>query len=526
MTGRVENTGSSSTEVTLPLAVNGRTITTHSFTLGAGEQREITLTGSPTTTGTQPITVAGTHVGEVVVRAERPDIVRDVGAHYYPWYGAPLHDYRGGEWSLESPSTPVLGNYDSTNPDVIEQHIDWCRQAGISWLNVSWWGRNSGHDRRFREDILGHPRSDELDWSVLYETVGQFGVDPIDLSDETNQRQLVNDFEYLGEHYFDRDSYKRIDGRPVLYIWVARLFHGDVAAAYEAAVEAAGVRPYLIASVPAASGLGTHPILEVADAVTTYNPYTVSGRTADEFIDDLQSGYEKWYRSSEYVGVDVIPTAMPGFDDTELTHDQRDNVPLEPSAERYERSADVARHYADGPVLVTSFNEWYEDTAIEPSEDHGEAYLDVTAEALAAAERSPPTIDGETFVLSFGKLIAESEMNPDIENGRQFSFMLDELTIRDDDGQARIDLDVGTGSETVEFLLGSYGPESTEENTWRWLGGQRDTAIDVPSLPDAGEIEISGLAPAEMDVALKVDGDVHDKTTLAEGSGSYRLELG
>ena len=214
------------------------------------------------------------------------------------------------------------------------------------------------------------------------------------------------------------------------------------------------------------------------------------------------------------------------IDDAELTHDLRGNIPLKPTAELHERSADVARRYADGPVLVTSFNEWYEDTAIEPSEDHGEAYLDVTAEALAAAERKSSTIDGETFVLSFGKLVAESEMNPDIENGRQFSFMLDKLTIRDDAGQARIDLDVGTGSETVEFLLGSYGPENAEDNAWRWLGGQRDTVIAVPSLPDGGEIEISGLAPAKMDVALEVDRDVHDKTTLAEGSGSYWLDLG
>jgi hypothetical protein len=76
------------------------------------------------------------------------------------------------------------------------------------------------------------------------------------------------------------------------------------------------------------------------------------------------------------------------------------------------------------------------------------------------------------------------------------------VTICDDAGQARIDLDVGTGSEMVELLLGSAGSESSGDIAWRWLGGRRDTVIAVPSLPDAGEIVISGLPLAKMDGAL------------------------
>jgi len=75
------------------------------------------------------------------------------------------------------------------------------------------------------------------------------------------------------------------------------------------------------------------------------------------------------------------------------------------------------------------------------------------------------------------------------------------------------------------LLLGSYGPESSGDIAWRWLGGRRDTVITVPSLLDAGAIEISGLAPAKMDVALEVDGDVRGKTTVEEGSGSDTLKV-
>lgn len=53
-----------------------------------------------------------------------------VGAHYYPWYGIPGGGYE--QWTAESPSEPVLGEYDATDREVIEQHVQWCLEHGIS----------------------------------------------------------------------------------------------------------------------------------------------------------------------------------------------------------------------------------------------------------------------------------------------------------------------------------------------------------------------------------------------------------
>ncbi|PSP38503.1 hypothetical protein BRC71_07535 [Halobacteriales archaeon QH_7_65_31] len=526
VTARVENTGGSPVESEVQLRVDERVMATRSLTLGAGERQRLSFAERVTTTGTQTVAVADTRAGDVVVRAERPESRRDVGAHYYPWYGSPMHNWDGA-WSTEAPSTPMLGNYNSTEPDVIEQHIDWCRQAGITWLNVSWWGRYEGHDERLREDILTHPRAEELDWSILYETVGQFGPNVADLSAEPVREQFVDDIAYLAENYFSRESYKQIDGRPVLYLWAADNFTGDVTGAYEAAVERAGVRPYLVVSIPAFDALDANPIVDVADAVTAYNVYDTSdpsGRTADEFVADAETVYDAWYRASAYADVNVIPTAMPGFDDTELTHVPRDNVPLESTPAQYERVSELARRYADGPVLITSFNEWYEDTQIEPSEQHGEAYLDVTAETLAAADRTPPAVDTEAFTLSFGDIVHVSELEP-VEYGRTFTFMLERLRVRDNTGETVVDLDAGTGSDAVTFLLGAYGPEDSETKTWRWLGGQRETVIAVSSLPEHGEVELTGFAPTEMELTLGIDGTIHDRTTLTETDDSYTLSF-
>lgn len=525
VTAQVENTAASSIEMEVPLEVGGRRLTTQPIEVGAGKTERVEFTATIETTGTQQVSFGREPVGEVVVRAAWPDRVRDIGAHYYPWYGAPIHDWRDGEWSLESPSTPVLGNYNSADPAVIEQHIDWCRQAGVSWLNVSWWGEYSRHDDRIREDILAHPRASELDWSILYETTGLLGSDPVQIHEEPHRQRFIDDVSYLADTYFSHDSYKHIDDRPVLYVWVGQNLRGDVTATYEAAVEAAGVRPYLITDIIPYSGINTHPIAEAADAVTTYLPYDADGESAAEFTDGLESMYRSWYRAGEYAGVDLVPTAIPGFDDTELTHDPRNNTPLEPTPELYEATGEIARKYADGPVLVTSFNEWYEDTEIEPGEDHGEAYLDVTAETLASAPCEPPAFDGDIFTLTFERLVPESEMNPDVERGRKLSFMLYGLTVRGAGGETVLDTDVGSNTETGEFLLGAYGREGSRDDSWRWLGGERETVVQVPTLPATGTIEITGMAAAEMNVALSVDDKSVAETTVTTQMDTHALSF-
>jgi len=525
VTATVVNLGDESAEIEILLFVGDDPVATETVTLDEHEETEIQFVEQIATTGTHGLLLNNESVGELVVRAEKPETIRDVCAHYYPWYGPPVHTWRGGEWSLESPSTPVLGNYNSADTEIIEQHIDWCRSAGITWLNVSWWGEGSHEDERLKNTILDHSRADELEWSILYETAGQFGDGAIDMDAEANRRRFREDLEYLAETYFERDTYKRIEGRPVLYISIAHALQGDVRTAYENTVDAAGVRPYLVVDLPETSSLDAHPVTAVADVVTTYSPYTPREDIEEVFLERMESAYRTWYLAAEHIDVDFIPTALPGFDDTEITHVPRDNPPLEPSPERYERAARTARRFAEGPVFVTSFNEWYEDTQIEPSEEYGDAHLDITADVLATEQREPPDIAGETVVFDFERTVPESELNPDIEDGRDLTMSVNRLTVRDEQGEAIFDVDVGDEEEEVSFLLGAYGQERSSTDTWRWFGGATTTVLRVPTLPESGLIELVGRGAAAMTVSLRL-GDVGGETTINTVTGIYTIEYG
>ena len=69
-----------------------------------------------------------------------------LGAYYYAWYSNPTGNYsrRGGNWTnpINSQSyatlQPELGFYDSGDPSIISQHVSWMQKSHIDFAAVSW----------------------------------------------------------------------------------------------------------------------------------------------------------------------------------------------------------------------------------------------------------------------------------------------------------------------------------------------------------------------------------------------------
>lgn len=143
---------------------------------------------------------------------------RLVGVHYYGWWGSGWH------WDSGYRGTPTLGEYNSRDRSVLRRHFNWCREYGVNWLNLSWWGAGSWSDVTFREHLLESDALGDLEVSILYESANQLTQDPgwnIDFDAHGNREQFVNDVAFLAEEYFSHSNYLRIDGSPVIYLYVA-----------------------------------------------------------------------------------------------------------------------------------------------------------------------------------------------------------------------------------------------------------------------------------------------------------------
>jgi hypothetical protein len=79
-----------------------------------------------------------------------------------------------------------------------------------------------------------------------------------------------------------------------------------------------------------------------------------------------------------------VATVSPGYDDSLLTDRPKPLVvPRGAAGERYLATWDAALASDPDWILVTSWNEWFEDTSIEPSLGHGDLALRQTAQQIA-----------------------------------------------------------------------------------------------------------------------------------------------
>ena len=69
----------------------------------------------------------------------------NVHLFYYPWYGAPSYINQWVHWNegnhkppedVTSNLYPILGAYDSCDPNVLSKHMEWISQTGIQLLSV------------------------------------------------------------------------------------------------------------------------------------------------------------------------------------------------------------------------------------------------------------------------------------------------------------------------------------------------------------------------------------------------------
>ena len=301
-----------------------------------------------------------------------------VGTYYYPWYGPTTGGHAFTETlrdHLVPKQYPELGYYNSADAAVIEAHINHSVEANIQFWVCSWWGPGGYDDNIIKNHILAHPQAGKLKYAIFYESPGRLGY-----SSDPDYTNLMPDFHYLAENYFSHPHYLRIDDRPVVFIYLSRLYFrttGD-----EELAELRATYPYLY--IVGDEIYDWHYNSNNAakwDAVTAHDMYTrllgVYGAThqalerLEELLDDGKTAANK-------VGVGLIPFCAPGYNDRGV-REGHTGVPRYFEDDPLSKEGDFFRSMlrdvvvpkvdplAEKMLMVVTFNEWHEDTQIEPT---------------------------------------------------------------------------------------------------------------------------------------------------------------
>jgi hypothetical protein len=301
-----------------------------------------------------------------------------VGVYYYPWHGPGTGGHGFGNTlrdHLVPKQYPKLGYYDNADPDVISAHINQSVQANIHFWACSWWGPGGFEDNIIKNHILTHAQAGELKYAIMYESTGRLGS-----FSSPDYSRLVPDVQYLSDNYFGNPNYLKIDGRPVIFIYLTRVYFRNQGDAALAGLRVVFPNLYIVAD----DVFGRHYSSSYAskwDAVTAYDVY---GQTLGSYgstqaaLNRLEDILNDAKIAANSVGVGLIPFSSPGFNDRGV-RDGHSGAPRYFEDNPQSVEGDLFRAMlrdvvvpkvdalAENMLMVTSFNEWHEDTQIEPT---------------------------------------------------------------------------------------------------------------------------------------------------------------
>ena len=247
----------------------------------------------------------------------------EIGTFYYLWYGALSDDWETPKFV----DTPILNKYNSSDLNVIKQQLIWMQEAGLDFAVISWWGASTDYGKSIDNAAkqvfqVAQEINSYLKFSIM--------VEPFNLSSG------INDFEeiygYIWENFVAPYPlfYYDIEEKPVIYFYNNQNMTDN-------------------------GNFLTDPRF----TVITVGQQSNSTWT---YLDDANS-----LPHTNQVSV------IPRFDDSRLNRTQNSQIDPDLSQgiydQQWQRAIQLWKAGEVNIIMVTSWNEFPERTAIEPHYD-------------------------------------------------------------------------------------------------------------------------------------------------------------
>ena len=224
-----------------------------------------------------------------------------------------------GQWRnvlrqrLAPPQTPLAGLYESDDPAVIQEHISQSRRAGLGVLGRQLVGTRQPDGSQLPRSDSRPPEANQLQYAVLYESTGRLGSQR-----QAELRQLAHDLAYLEEHYFNHPQYLRVDGRPVLFVYLTRVYFRDRGGEALAAMRenSNGRVPDRRRCVRRRLPEQVGPAVRRRDRLRRVRPKRRPARADAEGGRRARGELRDGQEAANAAGAAFIPTVAPGYNDT------------------------------------------------------------------------------------------------------------------------------------------------------------------------------------------------------------------
>ncbi len=275
-------------------------------------------------------------------------------AYYYIWFDAK-------SWDRAKTDYPLLGRYSSDDVDVMRQHIQWAQAAGIDGFIVSW--KSTEKLNRRLDQLVELSEQENFKLAIIYQGL-DFERDPLPL------KQIDSDLIYFIDRYATHPVFD-LFGKPMV-IWSGSWKFS----AQEIQKVAEPKRDRVLILATEKNVEGYQRLADLVDG-NAYYWSSVNPATHPGYAEKLTAMGEAVH---ERGGVWIAPAAA-GFD-ARLVGGTSIVERLDGETLRIEM--DTALQSAPDAIGLISWNEFSENSHIEPSQTFGNRYLQVLTEVRNA----------------------------------------------------------------------------------------------------------------------------------------------
>ncbi len=319
---------------------------------------------------------------------------------HWEWYGrGTKHDpetvLENGRHDISSVFYPAIGPYDGRDPAVLEYHLLTAKAVGIDGFVADWYGPGTYTDQVFADLVKAAERYG-MKAAICLEEKSFFQ----DYAKVATRAEAMNEMERHIRHVLTTHArspaYLTHQGRPVLFIFNG-YGDGPLGKAY----------------------LSPDEVRDVLARFESEKPFLVRGWCDPAYNAAIGGCYcwataagdrEKFYTNAVAARLNgqlgyVVGVASPGFDDSGVygwgsgvrITDRR-------GTKEYEENWEEVLRYRPDAVQIATWNDFQEGTTIEPAEEYGHRFVDVTEQYAARYSGRPARLSDNKWPLRLYRL--------------------------------------------------------------------------------------------------------------------------
>lgn len=391
----------------------------------------------------------------------KPSDTIKMGVYYYGWHNPNFNNNEGyvrrelstSEGAAQGTAAQlpwVIGRivtgeeYDDHLRDVTRKQFDTMLKAGITYVCCSWWGSGSRTDTQFVNATLaecgstlyGHMKACVHYESTRLKTGGSY------VWNSTVESILNTDIERIKVHSNDSTKYLHVDGRAVVFIYLFRSmpddFKRNLIAKFNTIFNSTSgpgimVAPYLVGDFVfgSAKALPTD-IQNSMGAITAYDVYGQvignSTQLTEQEVMNYHGSLNNWRTLNP--NCDFITTISPGYNDRAVRR-EADHLALDRAIVGYDKGSLLKAHLqgttlrswpstGESLMIVNSWNEWHEETTLEPVAVSGAVASSTPFDITQGIEYEPY---GTKYVNIIGEYMVPSYVAQADDSGKDESIM-------------------------------------------------------------------------------------------------------